>query len=399
MSSRSGIGPGTTLCIVLGCGLLGFASPAHAEDKAMAEQLFRIGAAAYKDGKFGAAASNFDQAYESFKAPEIAFSAAQAHRLEYNAHGDATHVKRAIELYEAYLAGAPSGNKREDAKAHLAHLRDVLANIEASGQKVVVVEKTTPSIYVSVAIDGALITIDGKAVDRYTSIDVAPGEHTVAVSADGYLPEQRTLTVSKGQAMVPLELRARPAALTVRTTPGARVVVDGRPIVLGARPLELAPGKRLVTVFARGRRPVSREVDLRPGQSLTWDAPLARTTQRKAVTWVAVGSGALLVGSLTTGVVSLVSDLSASDLRDSSTPLSADDGRRYERLRDRRDTFRTTSLVLGGASLLAAGAALWMYYADEPTSEQLAGPAVTTDTGFAPMSLERGLGLGYGGAF
>ncbi len=375
------------------------ASPVHAEDKAAAEQLFRIGAAAYKDGKFSAAASNFDQAYESFKAPEIAFSAAQAHRLQYGFDNDPTHVKRAVELFEAYLAGAPNGSKREDAKAHLARLRDVLAKLEASGQKVVIVEKTTPSIYVSVAVDGALITIDGKAVDRYTSIDVTPGEHTVGVSADGYLPEERKLTVTKGQAMVPLELKARPAQLTVRTARDARIAVDGRPMVIGGRPIEVAPGKRLITVFARGRRPLTREVELRPGQALSWDAPLERTTQRKAVTWVAVGSGALVVASLVTGVVSIAAGSSAADLRDSSTPLSSDDAARYSRLRDRRDTLGTTSLVLGGVALLAAGAAAWMYYADDPTSEQLGVPTETKEGGFSPMALEHGLGLGYGGAF
>lgn len=378
---------------------LALSSSAWADDKAAAEQLFRIGAAAYKDGKFGAAASNFEQAYASFQAPEIAFSAAQAHRLQYGQDSDPTHVKRAIELFEAYLAGAPSGNKREDAKAHLARLRDVLAKLEASGQKVLIVEKTTPSIYVSVAIEGALITIDGKAVDRYTSIDVSPGEHVVGVTAEGYLPEERKLTVTKGQAMVPVELRPQPASLTVRTVREARVAIDGRPMVVGSRPIEVAPGKRLVTVFARGRVPITREVELRPGQTLSWDAPLERTTQRKAVTWVVVGSGALVAASLVTGVVSIVSGSSAADLRDSETPLSADDSSRYERLRDRRDAFGTTSLVLGGVGVLAAGVAAWMYYADDPTQEQLGVPTETKAGGFAPMAVERGLGLGYGGAF
>lgn len=380
-------------------GALAFATPAHAEDKAAAEQLFRIGAAAYKDGKFGAAASNFDQAYENFKAPEIAFSAAQAHRLQYGFDNDPTHVKRAIELFEAYLSGAPNGSKRDDAKAHLARLRDVLGKLEASGQKVVVVEKTTPSIYVSVAIEGALITIDGKAVERYTSIDVTPGEHVVGVSADGYLPEERKLTVTKGQAMVPLELRARPASLAIHTAANARIAVDGRPMVVGGRPVELAPGKRLVTVFARGRTPLTREIELRPGQALTWDAPLERTTQRKAVTWVAIGAGAVLASSLVTGGISIVAGSSAADLRDSSTPLSADSSARYLRLRDRRDAFGTASLVLGGVAILAAGAAAWMYYADDPTSEQLGVPTETKEGGFSPMVLERGLGLGYEGGF
>lgn len=376
---------------------------AHAEDKAAAEQLFRIGAAAYKDGNYSAAVNNFDQAYENFKAPEIAFSAAQAHRLQYGIDRDPVHVKRAIELFEAYLAGSPSGSKRQDAKAHLARLREVFAQLEAAGTKVVIVEKTTPSIYVSVAVDNPLITIDGKSVDRYTSIEVAPGEHTIAVSADGYHPVTRKLTVTKGQAMVPIELKPRPAALSIDAQPGARVVIDGRPVVLGDRPIEVAPGQRLITVFARGRQPVSREVELSPGQEMAWHPELHSTTQRKLVKWVAFGAGGLLVAAGVTGAVALAADFSAADLRDSRTPLSADDATHYDELRDRRDTFRTTALLLGGASLLAGGAALWMYYMDNPSSEQL-GRAIERPkaSGFAPMALGStgpSLGLGYGGAF
>src|SRR5262245_17455167 len=55
------------------------AATAHAEDRGAAEQMFRIGAEAYKAKRYEAAVENFEGAYQQFKAPEIAFSAAQAH--------------------------------------------------------------------------------------------------------------------------------------------------------------------------------------------------------------------------------------------------------------------------------------------------------------------------------
>ncbi len=378
-----------------------WSSTARAEDKVAAEQLFRIGADAFKTGKFDAAASNFDQAYESFKAPEIAFSAAQAHRLQYQADHDPVHVKRAVELFEAYIAGAPTGGKRKDALAHLERLREVLAKLEASGQKVVIVAKQTPSIYVSVALETALVTIDGKSVDRYTSVDVEAGDHVVAVSADGYLPTERKVPVKQGQAMVPIELEPRPAALSIHSQHDARLVIDGRPIVLGTAAISLAPGKRLVTVYARGRQPVTRELELHPGQELILDVPLHPTARRSAVKWVVVGTGALLAATLVTSTVALLADSSAADLRDAADPLDARDAARYEKLRARRDSFRTTSLVLGGVTLAAAGAALFLYYADTPSPEDLARPVETPRSkgGFAPMASDGNLGITYARGF
>ncbi len=377
------------------------AAPAVADPRADAEALFRIGAKAYKDGRFDAAAENFERSYELFKAPEIAFSAAQAHRLQYQADKDPIHVKRAIELFEIYVAATPKGGKRKDALAHLARLRDILSRIESSGQKVELVEKQTPSIYVSVALESALVTVDGKAVERYTSVEVAPGEHTVEVSADGYESIARKVKVSKGQAIVPVELVAHPAHVNIKTQNGAKVTVDGRPEALGGAPLAVTPGKRVIAVYAVGRKPVTRELDLAPGQEVTLDVPLHPTARRRAVKWVWIGDGVLGAATLTTAIVAIAANSSASDLRDSSTPLSGVDADRYLRLRDRRDNFRTASLVLGTATLATAATALWLYYFDRPSPEDLTRPVEHDQPsgGFAPLAITGGLGLGYGGSF
>jgi len=373
--------------------VLGVAGPAAADDRAAAEQFFRIGADAYKSGKFDAAAANFDRAYDNLKAPEIAFSAAQAHRLQYQADHDPARLKRAIELYQAYVTGAPDGTKRKDALVYLERLRDALDKIDP---RQLVAAAARPSLYVSIALDRARITVDGVAVERYTAIDVTPGEHVVAASADGYVSQDSRIRVGSDRAMIAFELVPRPATVSIKSQPDARITVDGRPVLLRGTTTEVPAGTRWITVSARGRRPISREVTLEPGQAITLDAPLQPTAQRRAVRWVELGAGALVAGTLATAVVAIAADFSAADLRD-RTPLTVDDARTYDRMRDRRDGFRTASFALGGAALVTAGIAVVMYYADEPSTDALLRPVERKpERGFTPVAIGGGLGLGLG---
>ena len=377
------------LCLAV----LGPVRPAAAEDRAAAEQFFRLGAEAYKNGQFDAAATNFDRAYENLKAPEIAFSAAQAHRLQFQGDRDPAHLKRAIELYEAYVAGAPGGPKLKDAHVYLERLRDVLDKI-GPGQIVAAQEK--PSIYVSISLEHALITIDGKPIERHTTIEVPPGEHVVAASADGYFPQEQRIRVGNDRKLAAFELVARPATLAIKSQPDARITVDGRPVLLRGTQTEVPAGTRWITVSARGRKPISREVVLQPGQPLSLDAPLQPTAQRRAVRWVWVAGGVLLAGTIATTGIALAADFSAADLRDQQ-PLPAREEDRYEQLRERRDRFRTASFVLGGATLVAAAAATVMYYADDPSTDALLRPIERKpEGGFTPVALGGGLGLGVG---
>lgn len=377
------------------------AGRAAAEDRAAAEQFFRLGAEAYRNGKFDVAAQNFDLAYGQLEAPEIAFSAAQAHRLQYQSDRDPVRLARAIELYQAYVDGAPDGARRRDALVYLDRLRDALSRVD---QAQIVAVQQKPSIWVSIALPDARVTIDGKGVDANTSIEVPPGEHVVAASADGYFPEERRIRVGAAQAPVPFELKPRPATLAIRSQPDARITVDGRPVLLRGMETEVAAGRRWITVSARGRRPVSREVTLAPGQAITLDAPLQPTAQRRAVPLVAAGAGALLAGSITTAAIAIAADFSAADLRDRE-PLREADEEAYVRYRDRRDRFRTASFALGGAALVTAAVAAVMYYADEPSPDASLRPVEQErDAVFTPIALGGGggglgLGLGLAGGF
>lgn len=382
-----------TSSIVISTLALCLARPVIAEDRAAAEQFFRLGAEAYKGGRFDVAATNFDAAYQNLAAPEIAFSAAQAHRLQYEGGREPAHLLRALELYRAYVAGAPDGAKRKDAQVYIERLEAALKTIDPAR---LVAAQQRPSIYVSIALDDARITIDGKIVERHTPIEVTPGEHVVAASAEGYVPQERRIRVGTTLAPISFELAARPATLEIRSQPDARITVDGRPVLLRGTATEVPAGRRWITVTARGRRPISREVTLEPGGRLVLDAPLQPTAQRRAVRWVLAGSGALLAGSIGTAVVAIAADFAAADLRDRD-PLPIAQEQRYQQDRDRRDRFRAASGVLGGAAVAAAAVAAVMYYRDEPSADALLRPVEQQPAaGFTPMALGAGLGLGLG---
>lgn len=373
-------------------------------DRAEAERFFRNGADAYKTGKFEVAALNFDQAYAQLAVPEVAYSAAQAHRLQYQVDLDPEQLRKAIELYEAYLAKAPTGTKVKEANAQLARLRAVKVKVMASGATMAPPPAPEqPQLYVSVMNEHAMITVDGSPVERYTPVDVSTGSHEVTVSADGYVSETRTVPVGAGRAMIAIDLTPKPALLKIHSQPDAHVAIDGRVAIFRGATTEVAPGRRLITVTARGRIPLSRDIELAPGQELTLAAPLAPTAQRRAVRWVWIGSAALATGALVMGGIALHADFKASDLRD-GPPLDDDGERAYLRQRTIRDRDRALSLVLGGVALAGVGAGLAMYYLDHQAAEsQLRPMEQQSKGGFTPMafggSVGDAFGLGYHGGF
>jgi hypothetical protein len=175
-------------------------------------------------------------------------------------------------------------------------------------------------------------------------------------------------------------------------------LVDGRPVRGGAN-LSIPAGQRLITVYARGREPVTRELELKPGEQRALELPLRTTTRRRAVPWVWIGGGVLLASTLTTSIIAVHADGEAADLRDAADPIDRDASTRYEDQRRRRDTFRTASYVLGTATVVTAATALWLYYFDNPSSADLARPTERSSPGLSPMVSGDTVGLAYGGGF
>lgn len=387
---------------LLGVLALAFGSVAHAEDKSAAERYFRAGAQAYKAQNFSVAATDFEEAYKAYPLPEIAFSAAQAYRRWYLVEHRPEHVRRAVDLYRAYLDKVKTGGRVGDAADMLQEMQRELERLEKSGAKFAAapqVEHTRLGVSVTVAgqsdsgalheigdssgelVKGLHTTLDGKPVDPFALVDVDAREHVLGATADGYFPAEKKAVAVQGQSqLIELELKPRPAKVHVITDGGAQISVDGRP---GSTVLELTAGKHLVSVLRGGREPFAREVSVTRGQDLELRAPLEPTAKRRAVPWV-IG-GAAVVGALagTTAVFAFSHDSSASDLQKqikagNAAPSVAD---RYDQEVQSRDHFVTATWILGGTAVAAGAIGAFLYFFDAPSAESVQVTPVATSSG------------------
>jgi len=161
---------------------------ALADDKSDAETLFRSGERAFTAAHYADAADAFEQAYAKLPLPAIAFSLAQAHRLQYFVDNQPQHLDRAVQLYHAYIDKQKTGGRVADAVANLAQIEPLLRELQASGAMkggAPVVAKRT-RLMVTSDVEGARATIDGDGGPTPLVREVTPGEHTVVVEADGY---------------------------------------------------------------------------------------------------------------------------------------------------------------------------------------------------------------------
>ncbi len=370
---------------------------ALADDRPGAERYFRAGAKAYAAQNFAAAAADFDEAYKAMALPEIAFSAAQAYRRLYRVDPKPEYVKRSVELYRTYLDKVKTGGRVGDAADSLGEMERELDRLKLSAGPTARPEQDHTRLGVNVTITdqgasdektlreigdvggettkGLVATLDGKPLEPFALVDVEPKEHVVTVSADGYLPVEKKAKAVAGQSqLIEVELRPRPASLSVATEDDAEIAIDGRGMATApTRALELPAGKHLVTITHRGREPYGKELVLGRGEALTVKAPLEQTARRKAVPWL-VGSSALLAaGAITTSIFALERDSKASDLRGQITagdrpPSDAD---AYDRAVASRDHFVTATWILGGAAVATGATGALLYLFDRPSSEGL----------------------------
>lgn len=384
------------------------ATPAWAqemtEDRKEAARAFNAGEMAFKKAKYDSAAQSFEAAYKAFAAPEIAFSAAQAYRLGNSISPKARpeYVKRAIELYELYVASVKEGGRVADAAVHLQALRALWRDLDAEGAAraaQMIYDRTQLTVWS--AVDGAQVEIDGKPATAYAYVDVTPGEHVVEVSAPGHFPFEQRVSVAKGaQVPVSVELRAKPATLRITTEAGAEIAIDGRAVSLVDGKVETAAGKRFVTVTRAGREPFAKELTLAPGAETKLAAPLATTARRKGARWVMWGTTGLAVVTAATATVAIIADGKAVDQRSVPNQPSDDE---YERWRQRRDSFRTAAFISGGLMLAAAATTAVLYFSDHPRAQ--AQPFSETDAPpkggplFTPMVWAEGAGVALQGGF
>jgi len=378
----------TTLGVVLL--LSGATGTALAEDedeqrqattRAEAERFFRSGERAYNAGQYVVASRAFEEAYEALPLPAIAFSTAQAYRLQYFIDKDPARLKRAIELYRTYVQAVESGGRRDDAVSSLAELEPLLSRIEAEQARKGMgpiaaqpLQSQTTDLMITTQVDGATAIIDGGEPTAVpVTREVEPGQHTIKVEADGYFPIEKKVNAVEGR-LVPVEfdLEPRPAVIAVTADSGAIISVDGRPVgTAPLEPLSLEAGTHFIAVTRRGHQSWSREVEVGRGERVDLRPDLERTGQRTVSYWVAGAAGGFLVASGVYAGLAFSSDSSASDIvdRTQSETISTDDLAELDDLRQERDDRRAMAVVFAGVGAGLAATSLALYLFDTPQVE------------------------------
>jgi hypothetical protein len=304
----------------------------------------------------------------------LLFSLAQAERKEFFASNDASHLRHAIQHYKAYLDQVPSGGRRSEATEAKADLESRLARLDpAQTTATAQPEKRKARVTVYSATVGAQASIDGGPGQELPYFgDLSPGKHRVRVFADGYFDDEREVSGDKlVDQPVDLPLKERPSLVTVALGTSADIYVDGRIVATTplARPIEVPPGAHVISVSANGKKPFSADVLLPRGKPYRFEPKLETSGQRiVAFTMLGVGAAGVVTG-VVFGVLSLGQEGHAKNILDSSASanITADQLQSYNNSIDRRDAYRTVSIVgLGAGAGFAAGGAL-LYMLDRPT--------------------------------
>lgn len=361
--------------IALSLALILAALPAAAQDATeQAKALFNAGAQAYEAGKYPAAVQAFSEAYRLSQRPGILFSMAQAYRRQYTADKKPANLRASVKFYRDYIAKVEQGGRRADAVAALGELEPMLDRMGSAAEAPPPAPpKPAAQLMVSTQIKEATVSLDGqKAVEAPLIVDTTPGAHKVVIQAAGYFTEERELKVGNGVVALDIAMREKPGLITVSTRDGADVSIDGRltastPL---ARPIEVPPGRHLVTVVKRGCKPFSEEIDIGRGESKKVEARIDATSQRIAsYVLMGVGAAGVVAGGVLAGAATHAQHQAADidERRTTAGGISVSDLNQYNAYVARRDDFRRASGIALGAGVAVGGTAVLMALIDLPS--------------------------------
>ncbi|MBT8493432.1 MAG: hypothetical protein KJO07_10280 [Deltaproteobacteria bacterium] len=341
------------------------ALPTSFADKAKAEKLFRVGQRAYEAGLFDESAEALEAAYREWASPDIAFSAAQAYRLNYFSNRHEPSLFRAAELYRIYLREVPKGRRRADAALNLAELEPILRTRQPSSVKPEVVTR----IGVTAGAKGAEISIDsGPFVSSPAIAKVEPGRHSYRARAPGHFAENGSLQVLEGQfAVAELKLREKPALVALELEDRSRVFVDGK-ATKARGTIELPPGSHRIDISKRGHELVTIERDFKRDSRVQLSPTMRWTSRRKISVGLFIASAATVSAGLGYGIAAIDAHVRAKDLDEQRQDLglSVSERNDYNGLLDARDSRRRFSYALLGTAAALAMAGGLVYYFDMP---------------------------------
>lgn len=345
-----------------------------AEDQARV--YFDAGAQAYAAGRYPVAIEAFSAAYRLAARPALLFSMAQAERKQFWIDKKPDGLAHAIEHYRAYLTAVPEGARRDDAATALAELEPAAQRLGAApADTAPLAAPAATRLLVSSQAPNASAAIDGApAAPLPRLVDLPAGKHHVAISADGFYPDERDVTILPG-VTTPLELnlREQPGQLTVEAEAGATVLIDGRAV--GDVPLphaiDVSNGHHTLAVARNGRQLFHEEITIDRGRPKTVIAPLVISRQRRISEVVmVVGAAGLATGGAFLGVA-FAEQGSAQSIHDQRQTGNITGAQlvQYNSDLTARDLWRTASIASagGGLAVLVAGGALFLF--DHPTGD------------------------------
>ena len=223
------------------------------------------------------------------------------------------------------------------------------------------------------ATPGAQASVDGGPPQELPYFgDLEPGKHKVRVFAEGFIDAERDVSGDRPvDQPLDLPLQERPAIVTVAFDGTADILVDGRIVATApvARPIEIPAGPHVLSVAANGKKPFSQEVVLPRGKPFRFE-PKLETSGQRVVSFAMLGVGAVgIVGGGIFGILALGQESRVHNIDDQRASGNIDANRlaTYNASIDKRDAFRTVSIIgLAGGAAVAGGGAL-LYFFDHPT--------------------------------
>lgn len=346
---------------------------------ARAKEYLKIGKEAMEGKQYEVAIAAFEQTYQLTPKPTAAYALALAYQGQWGQDADPVKLKRAVLLFEEVLAQPDDDTrpKHPKTKEYLEVLRPALDAIEAKaaaeGGGPIADIKAAPvtALILSSKVKGTMLRFDDEvAVAAPIVKQTTPGPHRVAAYADGYYTTSQDVLAVEGQSLpFDLLLEERPAALTVRSEDGARVLVDGFAVGYVNQELSVAAGMHRIDVTAPGRHAWSQLLELSRGETVEVEAPLRRTAKRRAVKYVVAGGIALVAGATVATAFALSAQSTAESIeddRDAGRPLTHDDIVRHNDAIDRRDAWRSGAAWMFGGGVAAALAVIYLVVTDDP---------------------------------
>lgn len=278
-----------------------------------AKSAFRAGANAYAAGDYLAAIQALELAYQLTPLPALAFSLAQAERKQFFVDDDRRRLERATELFQRYLAQAPRGPRREDARLALLQLTPLLGPAVPSASEAAKPSSRPTRVMIVSDAPGARIALDGGPAAASPLIrEVTPGRHLASVQAPGFQRAEREITAVSGELILTeVRLLERPSPLSVRAPVGADIFVDG--VFAGhagerALVVLLQTGPHEIAVARKGYKLERRTVEIERGKPSSVAVALEPTFQRGLSEVLFIGGGAALGASLVLSALTVRSE-------------------------------------------------------------------------------------------